>query len=355
MAFDLASAKAIQGFDLSSAKDFDEPVYDDIPSPMSNVKAQPRQKTLLDRTAEMLSGGKFGSMQDLVYGGERPADSMLGQAGQIVRQSGIEGLQGIGQVGQVSPAMTAVGQNIPNMGKYTKPVTEALRKVPAAVLGKTSGVIDPNAINVAYQVGKSTSPELKAAISEGKDIPVVNRMVYNYARQHGLPHEWAATAIDPTRGKRPDLQGSWDIYDKLEREGTAAGKKLWEIFPKYEDFSKLNLPEQVKMAQQAGVDLGTYLPQKKLAEALAKGADAAAVAGALGHLPAALQGLVSLKLLPLMALQSPRVIGKAAQTAGATARVAGKAAPYAKAAIGELPLNQTAATLARLLSNQEEQ
>lgn len=345
MAFDLASAKAIQGFDLSSAKDFDEPVYDDIPSPMSNVKAQPRQKTLLDRTAEMLSGGKFGSMQDLVYGGERPADSMLGKAGQIARQSGIEGLQGIGQVGQVSPAMTAVGQNIPNMGKYTKPVTEALSKVPSAVLGKTSGLIDPKAINVAYQVGKSGSPELKAAIAAGKEIPIMpeSRMVYNYARQLGLPHDIASTAEHYNASEK----GAWGLWNAAKAAGTK--------FPSFEDFSKLNLPEQIKLATQAGVDLGTYLPQKKLAQALAKGTDATAVLGALGHLPAALQGMVSLKLLPLMALQSPRAIGKAAQAAGATARVAGKAAPYAKAAMGELPLNQTAATLARLLSNQGEE
>lgn len=345
MAFDLASAKAIQGFDLSSAKDFDEPVYNDIPSPMSNVKAQPRQKTLLDKTAEMLSGGKFGSMQDLVYGGQRPADSMLGQAGQIARQSGIEGLQGIGQVGQVSPAMTAVGQNIPNMGKYTKPITEALSKVPSAVLGRTSGIIDPKAINVAYQVGKSGSPELKAAIAAGQEIPMMpeSRMVYNYARQLGLPHDIASTAEHYNATEK----GAWGLWNAAKAAGTK--------FPSFEDFSKLNLPEQIKLATQAGVDLGTYLPQKKLAQALAKGTDATAILGALGHLPAALQGMVSLKLLPLMALQSPRIIGKAAQTAGSTARVAGKAAPYAKAAMNQLPPNQTAATLARLLSNQEEQ
>jgi len=345
MAFDLASAKAMQGFDLSSAQDFDAPVYNDIPSPMSNVKAQPRQKTLLDKTAEMLSGGKFGSMQDFVYGGERPADSMLGKAGQIIQQSGIEGLQGIGQLGQVSPAMTAIGQNIPNMGKYAKPVTDALSKIPAAVLGKTSGIIDPKAINVAYQVGKSGSPELKAAMAAGKEIPIMpeSRMVYNYARQLGLPHDIASTAEHYNASEK----GAWGLWNAAKAAGTK--------FPSFEDFSKLNLPEQIKLATQAGVDLGTYLPQNKLAKGLLEGEGIMAGASTLGHLPAILKGLVSAKMLPLVALQSPRIVGNMAKGAGSTARVAEQASPYVKAAMTQLPTNQTAALLARLLSNQGEQ
>lgn len=317
----------------------------DVPSPMSGIKPEVRQKTLLDKTAEMLSGGKFGSMQDLVYGGQRPADTMMGQAGQIARQSGIEGLQGIGQVGQVSPAMTAIGQNIPNMSKYTAPVTNALSKIPSAVLGKTSGIIDPKAINVAYQVGKSGSPELSAALAAGKEIPIMpeSRMVYNYARQLGLPHDIASTAEHYNASEK----GAWGLWNAAKAAGTK--------FPSFEDFSKLNLPEQIKLATQAGVDLGTYLPQNKLASGLLKGEGIAAGASTLGHIPAILKGLVSAKLLPLVALQSPRMVGNMAKGAGATARVAGKAAPYAKAAMNQLPPNQTAATLARLLSNQEEQ
>jgi len=317
----------------------------DVPSPMSGTTPQIRQKTLLDKTAELLSGGKFGSMQDLVYGGQRPADTMMGQAGQIARQSGIEGLQGIGQVGQVSPAMTAIGQNIPNMGKYTKPVTEALSKIPATVLGKTSGIIDPKALNVAYQVGKSGSPELSAALAAGKEIPIMpeSRMIYNYARQLGLPHDIASTAEHYNATEK----GAWGLWNAAKAAGTK--------FPSFEDFSKLDLPEQIKLATQAGVDLGTYLPQNKLATGLLKGEGIAAGASALGHIPAVLKGLVSAKMLPLVALQSPRMVGNMAKGAGATARMAEQASPYVKAAMTQLPTNQTAALLARMLSNQEEQ
>ena len=348
MGFDLSTAKPVtSGFDLSTSKPVNES-YDytgDIPTPMSATYQQPKQKGFLDKTAEVISGGKYGTMQDLAYGGEKPEDSFLGRAGQVLHQSGVEGLTGVGPLGQTESAMVALGQNIPNVSKYTSGLVNALKKVPSAVLGKTSGIIDPKAINVAYQVGKSGSPELKEALAAGKEIPIMpeSRMIYNYARQLGLPHDIASTAehynSSPT--------GAWGLWTAAKAEG----KK----FPSFEDFSKLNLPEQVKLAQQAGVDLGTYLPQNKIAKGLLEGEGIAAGASMLGHLPAVLQGLVSAKMLPAIALQSPRIVGNIAQGAGATAAMAEKAAPYVSGAVKALPANQKAALLSKLLSNQEEQ
>lgn len=317
----------------------------DIPTPMSATYQQPKPKSFLDKTAQALSGGKYGSMQDLAYGGETPADSLLGKAGQLLHQSGIEGLAGVGPVGQVSSTMTAIGQNIPNVAKYTAPIGEALSKIPSTILGKTSGIIDPKAINVAYQVGKSGNPELQAAMAAGKEIPIMpeSRMIYNYARQLGLPHDIAATAEHYNNTEK----GAWGLWNAAKAQGVK--------FPAFEDFSKLDLPEQIKLAQQAGVDLGTYLPQNKMANALAKGTSGAAGLGALGHLPAVLQGLVSAKLLPALAVQSPRIVGNMAQGAGKIVNAAEQISPYISSAAKALPTNQTAALLARLLSNQGEQ
>ena len=283
-------------------------------------------------------------MQDLIYGGEKPEESTLGKVGQIAHQSGIEGTMGIGPLGQTGTLATSIGQNIPNIAKYTEPVTNALSKIPSAVLSRTSGVIDPKAINVAYQVGKSGSPELKAAMEGGKEIPIMpeSRMIYNYARQLGLPHDIAATAEHYNNSEK----GAWGLWNAAKEQGIK--------FPSFDDFSKLNLPEQLKLAQQAGVDLGTYLPQTKLAKALLEGEGGVAGLGAIGHLPAILQSLVSLKMLPAMALQSPRIVGNMAYGAGKAANVAEKVSPYISQAAGAMP-TQTAALLARLLSNQGEQ
>lgn len=348
MGFDLSTAKPVtSGFDLSTAK----PVnggYDysgDVPSPMSAAPQKQQPKSFLDKSAQFISGGKYGTMQDLAYGGEKPESSFLGRAGQVLHQSGVEGLTGVGPLGQTGTVATAIGQSIPNVAQYAAPVTNALSKVPSMVLGKTSGIIDPKAINVAYQVGKSGSPELKKALAEGREIPIMpeSRMIYNYARQLGLPHDIASTAEHYNSSEK----GAWGLWNAAKASGVK--------FPSFDDFSKLNLPEQIKLAQQAGVDLGTYLPQNKLAKGLLEGEGVVAGASALGHIPAVLQGLVSAKLLPAIALQSPRIVGNIAQGAGATAALAEKASPYISSAAKALPVNQTAALLARLLSNQGEQ
>jgi len=344
---------ALQANDLSKVSDeglqhlHQQSAYNytnDIPSRVTESYQEPKTKSFLDKTATAISGGKFGSMQDLIYGGEKPEESTLGKIAQIAHQSGIEGTMGIGPLGQTESTVTAIGQNIPNVSKYTNRIANALSNLPSKVLGKTSGVIDPKAINVAYQVGKSGSPELQAALSAGKEIPIMpeSRMIYNYARQLGLPHDIASTAEHYNASEK----GAWGLWNAAKEQGVK--------FPSFEDFSKLNLPEQLKLATQAGVDLGTYLPQNKLAKGLLEGEGIAAGAGALGHLPAVLQGLVSAKLLPAIALQSPRIVGNLAYGAGKAANVAEKVSPYISQAAGVMP-TQTAALLAKLLSNQGEQ
>ena len=99
-------------------------------------------------------------------------------------------------------------------------------------------------------------------------------------------------------------------------EGLKKGKKLYEIFPKYEDYSKLNLPEKLELAKAAGIDLGSWLPQGKIAKGLVEGEAGLGGLGLMGHIPAALKGLASWHLLPAMFLQSPRIVGKLAYGAG---------------------------------------
>ena len=327
-----------------------EPVYTaDIPTPMTKpplVSPKKPHSEIGEKIALALTGGQYNNMQDVIYNGEPPEDSTLGQMGQILNGFHLEGLTGIGQIGQIGSAGTKLASKIPEeipkaiskakefvspvsnkIGEIASNVGKKAKELPGDILGYTSGMVNPKSVNFIAKMEREGNPEILKAINEGAGTPVVNRMVYNYAREHGLDHEDAAKAVDMVRGHPLGL-GSWDIYDKKLQEGLAQGKELWEIFPKYEDYSKLNLPEQIKLARQAGVDMSTYLPQKSgnkvIAglEGLRFGPDIYHATKSIADL---MKGAANLKLLPLAMAQSPKVVGNVAKTAGKAARLADKA------------------------------
>lgn len=225
-------------------------------------------------------------------------------------------------------AMGAVEPVAEKVADVASKAWEKTKGIPSAILGRTAGLTrnpedKKNALNIAYQIAKESDPELEKILKEGANIPIVNRQVYNYARSHALPSDYAAIAYDTTRGKRPDLMGSWDLYDKLLEEGLAKGKKIYEIFPTYQDYSKLKLPQKMELAKAAGIDLGTWLPQGKVAKALVEGEAGLGGLGGLGllhNIPSALKSLANWKLIPAMFLQSPKIVGKLAYGAGKARR-----------------------------------
>ena len=288
----------------------------------------------------------------------RDYESSFGhRAGQFAEE-GLRMLEGIpvmgteAQIGQAAipyllnkaPALERSLSNIGNLTKHplykkaaqvVEPIAEKVsdvasqawekaKDIPPWILGRTAGLTrnpedSANALNIAYNIGKGSEPELEKMLKEGVNIPIVNRQVYNYARTHALPSDYAAIAYDTTRGKRPDLMGSWDLYDKLLAEGTAQGKKIYEIFPKYEDWSKLKLPQKLELAKAAGIDLGSWLPQGKVAKTLVEGEAGLGGLSSLGlaaNAPSILKSLANIKLLPAMFLQSPKIVGKMAYGAG---------------------------------------
>jgi hypothetical protein len=263
----------------------------------------------------------------------------------LVHSAGLEGLTGIGPVGQATMKGTklaskaseyvpeAIPQILTKIKEATAPVAEKIDEVgnkikglPGEILGRTSGMVDPKAVNFLAKLEREGNPEIIKAIKEGADTPVVNRMVYNYARQHGLDHDDAAKAVDMVRGHSSGL-GSWDIYDKKLQQGLSEGKQMSEIFPKYEDYSKLDLPSQLKLAKQAGVDMSTYLPQKKAGKAIA-GIEGLKFGPDIYHATRSvadmMQNLGSLKMLPLAMIQSPKVVGNTARAVGKASRIADK-------------------------------
>jgi len=280
--------------------------YFDIPGPPEGPmpKEEPLHPSLSRTLANFFSGGKYNTFQDIAFGGEKPEESFLGKAGQLIHSSGIEGLTGIGKVGQVGSAVSKAGSlmpELPNVSKYVEPVVNAVKKAPSAIFGKTSGVIDPKAIDTAYKIGKLENPELSALLNEGKKIPFMpeSRAIYNYARELGLDHDTALLAEHYDKSSK----GAWGLWNEAKAQGIK--------FPSYEDFSKLNLPEQMKLAMQAGVDLGTYSPQK-----------GGAKLAMLAHAPSILSGNFS--SIPALIAQSPRIVGNIAHGLGRASAVTGR-------------------------------
>ena len=318
----------------------------DIPTPMSATYQQPKAKSFLDKTAETLSGGKYGTMQDLAYSGEQPAGSFLGRAGQIIDASGITGLApevsplgGItrltsankAKLATESAANSAKNSTVAKkLGDLLSSAGSAVGSIPKRLLAFESQK-NPEAFNTIYQAYKQNIPELKQAINEatplGKEL--YNDMVYNYTRKLQVPHDVAILAEDYTRG-HPQGLGAWDLltqhYKDLPIDMPAAVKRTQ--MPSYRPFEQLTDAERLKQATQAGVDTAVFNP----VPARTGVDDIANIAMTLGKkaiLPSIAQ--------PLAALSSPRVARMAAILAGQGANVAGKVGDAATRAVNMLP------------------
>lgn len=299
---------------------------DFIPSPANiNQPVTVKPKSFLDTLAQKISAGKSGTMQDLIYGNEAPAQSTLGKVGQIVQQSGLEGTTGIGPLGIVSPMSTKAGMTVsnaissiptitaetfPNAAKMASKVSAVVKDSPANILSFFSGK-DPEAFKVAYNIAKegkgAIKDQLKNEYEAGIELQkkLGSQMNYNYARALGLPHDIAQKAVH----YRQDVEnGAW----KLWNDYVAAHP---DIPPAYIPFQGASNVEKLKLAQQAGVDLGRWsiVPPKT-------GMPLTAVD--VYDMGKWLLGT------PSTILKSPRIAGLFATTAGKTVNAGANAAQY---------------------------
>lgn len=306
-------------YSMSPSSEFEDVVaqYDSNPVPTisKNINITPSDRNKL---VEFLSGGKATSFGQWAYGGEKPKDSTLGKASQLIQQSGIEGLSGIAPVGQLESAVTAIGSKIPNIAplisKITSPVTSRLSQIPAQYMGWMSGR-DPEAYKTIYEISKSGDKALKQAVKESTPLgkKLSEDAVYNYTRSmFNAPHEVAITAEDFTRGTNPRGLGAWDVgADRAYREfpnlpaAVARAKSA-----AYKSFNELSDADKLKQAIQAGIDTSTWLPFK-------------AGDNAWTNIGKVAKSTISPP--PLELLASPRISRGVSSAAGTTARYAGQA------------------------------
>ena len=130
-------------------------------------------------------------------------------------------------------------------------------------------------------------------------------MIYNYARKLGLPHEEAMKATH----YRQDLEtGAWNLWNKFKKQNPL-GLPGWD---------KATDTQKLKMAEQAGFDLGSLLPTKKNAKAML-GLEGGL--GYLAHMTPYLKSVINAKVLPLLGLQSPKLVGELAYRTGQARKV----------------------------------
>lgn len=303
---------------------------ENAPTPIKEVRSIPSK--LLDKITEAMTlGGQNRWESDLeTLGGQKPetaTDYASALANKIVENS--DALMGIPVLGEVSPAVKylSASTNIPSvmkMPEMAKPVVTKAKEIiepvaekaseigkkiaesPSKFLGWTSKT-DPESIKLAYRIGKEGSPELKEAFKAGKALEMddYSQMIYNYARKLGLPHEEAMKATH----YRQDLEtGAWNLWNKFKKQNPL-GLPGWE---------KASDAQKLKMAEQAGFDLGSIIPTKKNAKAML-GLEGGL--GYLAHMTPYLKHLVSAKLLPALGLQSPRMVGELAYRTGQARKV----------------------------------
>lgn len=235
----------------------------------------------------------------------------------------------VSQSPSIEQGLSTVAKHLPNIEKISshplyqktasiaEPVVEAvsevaskagekLKNIPSKVFGYTSRT-DPESLQMAYQIGKEGDPLLAKAFKAGKELELddYSQMIYNYARKLGLPHEEALKATH----YRQDLEtGAWNLWNKFKQQNPL-GLPGWD---------KASDTQKLKMAEQAGFDLGSILPTKKNAKAML------GVEGGLGYLASVtpyLKHIVNAKMLPLLGLQSPKIVGEMAYRAGQARRV----------------------------------
>lgn len=293
-----------------------------------------------NKLVEFLSGGKSKDWEQYLYNNEAPEDTKIGKFNQLMQGLGSDALLGIPVVGEVGPAVKylSAASDLPSMMKLpsmahplakkaskalepivekVEPIVEAvsdvaskagekIKEAPAKFLGWTSRT-NPESLKTAYRVGKEGDKEVLKAFKAGKELELddYSQMIYNYARKLGLPHEEALKATH----YRQDLEtGAWNLWNKYKNQNPL-GLPGW---------NKATSTQKAKMAEQAGFDVGSYIPNKKNAKALL------GLEGGLGYLASVtpwLQHLVSAKFLPALGLQSPKIAGELAYRTGQARRV----------------------------------
>jgi hypothetical protein len=234
-------------------------------------------------------------------------------------------LAGIGPIGQIAPMSTKAGMTVsnaissiptvaaetfPNAAKMASKVGAVVKDSPANILSFFSGK-DPEAFKVAYNIAKegkgAIKDQLKNEYEAGIELQkkLGSQMNYNYARALGLPHDIAQKAVH----YRQDVEnGAW----KLWNDYVAAHP---DIPPAYIPFQGASNVEKLKLAQQAGVDLGRWSPvPPKTGMPL--------TAGDVYDMGKWLLGT------PSTILKSPRIAGLFATTAGKAVGAGANAAQY---------------------------
>jgi hypothetical protein len=326
------------------------PVYTgDIPTEVDGARTPIAPKnSISDKIAQTVSGGKYGTMQDIFFGGEKPEDSTLGKASQLVNSSGLEGLTGIGPVGQAtmkgtklaSKASEYVPEAIPKIlemvansptVKNTKEVLskfgEKVSNIPANVLASRTK-LSPQDIKDVYALGKEGNPTIMKAFREHQDtdFPLDSIANYNYAMSLGVP---------------PNVARMTTHYNKQLDSGAHMLKNLWEnqmpeglkISPerfqqlRQELMAKLDkLPPEQAKAEILGIKTGDLIQpgkramQNNIAESLGFGGLGTLASHFLLH---TLAPGASAAVLPFIT-KSPKIASELALRTGQASRLADK-------------------------------
>lgn len=179
-------------------------------------------------------------------------------------------LAGIGPIGQIAPMSTKAGmattnaisaiptvaaETFPNAAKMAAKIATVVKDAPANILSLYSSK-EPEAFKTAYNIAREGKGALKTELKNEYEVGIElqkkfgSQMNYNYARALGLPHEEAAKAIH--YGQEME-NGAWNLWNKY----VAAHP---DIPPAYINFATASPEQKLKMARQAGVDLGKWSP-----------------------------------------------------------------------------------------------
>ena len=319
------------------------PVYTgDIPTEVNtNVKPTSPKNSITDKIAQTVSGGNYGTMQDMLHRGENPEDSTLGNVGQVLESSGIQGLTGIGPVADMSAMVAGFGKSIPNIpsvaqtfpkvASVASKVADVASGLPAKALGFVSRR-DPKKYEDVYNIGKEGIPSVVKEFRAGQadEILPESLMNYNYARALGLPHK---EALKVTHYRQDLENGAWNLWNEFKGQNPLG----------LPNFKNANLAQKEYVAGNAGQHLGDLVSPSKNAKQLLEGEGIIGGLGALTHAPLLMHALSNPLVASTLALQSPKLAAELAYRVGQASRAVPyikKALPYAKEAIKSLPVNQ---------------
>ena len=242
----------------------------DIPTPIKYTEISKPKTDLLSKVAQTISGGKYGTMQDFIYGGEEPDPSFLGKVGQIYHQSGIEGLAPeVYPLGGIT--RMPVGKNIAQYGDDALNVV----KTPFSSMAQIGKEILPESTQKAYQVGKQYTKPLAEAWSEGKKVGMPKGVekpsaIANYFKAF-FPQAHQADVSKATSMSK-QAGGVWDVAKKTQE----AEQKIAQISPRsnwmFPENANIVLPEaqqvgskavSLEQARRAGQE-ATWLPSTPL-------------------------------------------------------------------------------------------